>query len=202
MAKDSGKPDSGGAGDGKTAGGKASESAGWGFDAVPDALRDAGKRAADLAQNPYARSLLAAGLVAAAAALAANRNTREATRRNLKSATAAAEVAADQAGKVGLAIVNAATEAVQHMLSLAGIGGAASDAKSEAKSAEPATVAPAPKTRAARAKPAAEANKPAAKPPTRAATAKVAKKPATKKAARPESAAKPAASRTRARKTS
>ncbi len=42
------------------------------WDAIPEALRDAGRRATDLAQNPYARSLLAAGLVTAAAALAAN----------------------------------------------------------------------------------------------------------------------------------
>ncbi|WP_166038954.1 hypothetical protein, partial [Sphingosinicella sp. YJ22] len=32
-------------------------------EAIPDALREAGRRAADLAQNPVARSLLAAGLV-------------------------------------------------------------------------------------------------------------------------------------------
>ena len=34
-------------------------------DAIPDALREAGRRAAELAQNPVARSLLAAGLVTA-----------------------------------------------------------------------------------------------------------------------------------------
>lgn len=88
------------------------------WDAIPDALREAGRRATDLAQNPYARSLLAAGLVTAAAALAANKNVRETTRRNLKDATDAAEVAADNAGKIGVAIINAATEAVQRMINL------------------------------------------------------------------------------------
>ena len=34
----------------------------------PDALKEAGQKAAELAQNPVARSMLAAGLVAAAAA--------------------------------------------------------------------------------------------------------------------------------------
>src|SRR5690349_9174486 len=116
-----------GSGANKGAGDKSdSNDSNWAFDAIPDALRDAGKRAADLAQNPYARSLLAAGLVAAAAALAANKNVRDATKRNLKEATDAAEVAAENAGKVGLAIINAATEAVQRMMSLAGASGTAS----------------------------------------------------------------------------
>src|SRR6476469_9919076 len=34
-------------------------------DRIPDALKEAGRRAADLARNPVARSLLAAGLVTA-----------------------------------------------------------------------------------------------------------------------------------------
>ena len=40
--------------------------------AFPDALKEAGQRAAELAQNPVALSMMAAGLVAAAAALPAN----------------------------------------------------------------------------------------------------------------------------------
>jgi hypothetical protein len=110
------------------------------WDAIPEALRDAGRRATDLAQNPYARSLLAAGLVTAAAALAANKNVRDATRRNLKDASDAAEVAADNAGKVGAAIINAATEAVQRMLNLASTGGgeAAEAAAPSTPAAEPA----------------------------------------------------------------
>lgn len=104
-----------GAGAGKD---KGDADAGWGMDAIPDALKEAGRRAAELSQNPYARGLLAAGLVAAAAALASNKNVRDTTRRNLRGATEAAEVAAENAGKIGLAIVNAATEAVQSMLNL------------------------------------------------------------------------------------
>ena len=124
MAKDSDTAKGDGA-KGHESNGEAGESAGWTFDAMSDTLRDAVKRAGDLAQNPYARGLLAAGMAAAAAALVANKNAREATRRNVKGATEAAEAAAHQASEVGVAIVNAATEAVQHMLSLAGIGGAA-----------------------------------------------------------------------------
>ena len=37
-------------------------------EALGDALKEAGQRAAELAQNPIARSMLAAGLVSAAAA--------------------------------------------------------------------------------------------------------------------------------------
>ncbi|WP_395614626.1 hypothetical protein, partial [Allosphingosinicella sp.] len=55
-------------------------------DFIPDALREAGKRAADLARNPVARSLLAAGLVTAAAALAANKNVRDTAKRSAKGA--------------------------------------------------------------------------------------------------------------------
>ena len=40
--------------------------------AFPDALKEAGQRAAELAQNPVARRMMAAGLGAAAAALTAN----------------------------------------------------------------------------------------------------------------------------------
>lgn len=118
----------------KPAGGQAkqpkqdSESSSWGFEAIPDALRDAGRRASDLAQNPYARSLLAAGLVTAAAALAANKNVRDATKRNIKAATDAAEVGAENAAKIGTAIIDAATEAVQRLIALGGLAGAAGEA--------------------------------------------------------------------------
>jgi hypothetical protein len=118
--------------DDKKAGGEGGDAGGaWSFDSIPDALREASKRAADLAKNPYAQGLLAAGMVAAAAALASNKNARESMKRNLRGATEAAEVAADNAGKVGLAIINAATEAVQHMLSLT-TGAAAAAAKEAA----------------------------------------------------------------------
>jgi hypothetical protein len=110
-----------------------------------EALRDAGRRAADLAQNPYARSLLAAGLVAAAAALASNRSVREATRRNVKAMTEAAEVGAENAGRIGVAIVNAATEAVQRMLNLGGaVAGGAGGPASAGEPSAPAPAAPEP----------------------------------------------------------
>jgi hypothetical protein len=45
------------------------------------ALRDIGQKAADLANNPIARSMLAAGLVTAAAALTANTKARQNARK-------------------------------------------------------------------------------------------------------------------------
>ena len=114
------------------------------WDAIPEALRDAGRRASEMAQNPYARSLLAAGLVTAAAALAANKNVRDTTRRNLKEATDAAEVAADNASKIGAAIINAATEAVQRMINLAGAAATPSEGTEPAAPPE-AAPQPAPK---------------------------------------------------------
>jgi hypothetical protein len=71
MAKDGGDGQAGGKKDQSDKREAEEGSAAW--EAIPEALRDAGKRATDLAQNPYARSLLAAGLVTAAAALAANK---------------------------------------------------------------------------------------------------------------------------------
>ena len=64
--------------------------------------------------QPVARSLLAAGLFTAAAALAANKNVRDsqASARNAReAAAAAADAAADSANKIGAAMINAATEA-------------------------------------------------------------------------------------------
>jgi len=167
---------------------KPEEAAGW-TDGISDALRDASKKASDLAQNPYARSLLAAGLVAAAAALASNKNVREVTRRNLRTATEAVEVGADNAGKIGVAIVNAATEAVQHLLSLTGAASAAAAAAKPATGKAKATPAPKPK---APAKPRAAAKPAAKKAP--AAKAAAPRKPAAKSTAKPATArAKPAA---------
>lgn len=170
----------------------------FGWDALPEALRDAGKRAADLAQNPYARSLLAAGLVAAAAALASNKKVREASRRNLKNAAEAVEVGTDSAGRIGLAMVNAATEAVQAVLNLGGLAtGEGSDtpaaAAAPANEADKATPAKAPAARSRAAKPAA-------------AKAGAAKKPAPAKASAakrspPRSVDKPAAAKPAAAKS-
>jgi hypothetical protein len=87
---------------------------------TPAPLREAGRRAADLARNPVARSLLAAGLVTAAAALAANKNVRDSAKRGARNAReaaeAAADAAADNANKIGAAMINAATEAVRRMM--------------------------------------------------------------------------------------
>ncbi len=100
-----------------TSGGKNEAGGRSASDMIPDALREAGKRAAELARNPVARSLLAAGLVTAAAALAANKNVRDTARRGAKgareAAEAAADAAADSASKIGAAMIDAATEAVR-----------------------------------------------------------------------------------------
>jgi hypothetical protein len=85
-------------------------------DKYAKALRDAGQKASELAQNPVARSMLAAGLVAAAAALTANQKVRSNTRKAMQDAADNAEAAADTASKVGAAIVTAATEAVRKMM--------------------------------------------------------------------------------------
>lgn len=88
--------------------------------AEADALREAGRRAAELAQNPVARSLLAAGLVTAAASLAANKSFRHAAKKSARAAQdaaeAAAEAAAENASKIGAAMIEAATEAVRRMM--------------------------------------------------------------------------------------
>ena len=162
----------------KSAGKGAPKDEGGGYmDAVAEALRDAGKRASDLAQNPYARSLLAAGLVAAAAALASNKNVRDVTKRNLRAATDAVEVGADNAGKIGLAIVNAATEAVQRMLTLGAVAGGAASTGGAAK---------------AKSSTAPKRAKPAAKAPARKAPAKSAAKPTKAATSTAKSAAAPA----------
>jgi hypothetical protein len=159
------------------------------WDAIPKALKEAGQRATDLAQNPYARGLLAAGLVTAAAALAANKNVRDTTRRNVKdateAATEAAEVAADNAGKIGVAIINAATEAVQRMLNLSAEAAGAAATEEEAAATQTAADAP---------KPAGDA--PAAKAPRR-------KQPATVGGGKAKtSASKPTAAKSGAKKAS
>src|SRR3954465_9044681 len=110
MAK-SGEPKSGG-------GGKKGRAAA----AFPDALKEAGQRAAELAQNPVARSMMAAGLVAAAAALTANSRVRKTVSDASRDALDTAEAPADSASKIGAAIVTAATEAVRRMLSAGGGG--------------------------------------------------------------------------------
>src|SRR6476469_7511468 len=114
----SGQPKSGGGG------GKARTAAA----AFPDALKEAGQRAAELAQNPVARSMMAAGLVAAAAARTANSRVRKTVSDASRDALDTAEAAADSATKIGAAIVTAATEAVRRMLSPGGSSAGGSSA--------------------------------------------------------------------------
>ena len=173
-------------------------------DKMQQALRDAGNKAAELAQNPVARSMLAAGLVTAAAALTSSQKVRstvrDASREALDNAEAAANTAADNASKIGAAIVTAATDAVRRLMAANGgttakRQGAASTAtgatakKTPAKKRTPRTAgaktpaarkAAAPKTAAG----ASTASKPAArkKPATKRNPATRARKPAAKPA--------------------
>lgn len=93
-----------------------------GMDRLPDALREAGAKAAELAQNPIARSMLAAGLVTAAAALTSSSKVRSGVREATRDALDSADAAADSAGKIGAAIVTAATEAVRRFMASSGAG--------------------------------------------------------------------------------
>jgi hypothetical protein len=70
----------------------------------------------ELANNPMARSMLAAGLVAAAAALTTNQKVRQSAKKAGQDALDGAGVAADNASKIGAAIVTAAAEAVRRLL--------------------------------------------------------------------------------------
>src|SRR3954471_5080491 len=89
-------------------------------DKIPDALREAGRPAADLARNPVARGMLIATLATAAAALATNKNIRESAKKNARkaqsAAEAAADAAADSANRIGAAMIDAATDAVRRMM--------------------------------------------------------------------------------------
>jgi hypothetical protein len=70
----------------------------------------------ELANNPMARSMLAAGLVAAAAALTTNQKVRQSAKKAGQDALDGAGAAADNASKIGAAIVTAAAEAVRRLL--------------------------------------------------------------------------------------
>ncbi len=173
---------------------------GFNMDAVPEALRYAGRRAAELAQNPVARSLLAAGLVAVAAGLATNKNVRETTRRNVREAQRATadafDVAGDNANKMGAAIVNAVSDAVHKMVSAGAelVSSGDGDKGSTARSNTPAPT-PAPARRKAEGAKATPARKPraakAAGGEPKAKAAPRSRKPATAKS----DAAKPASRR-------
>lgn len=82
-------------------------------------LGGATDKLAELAQNPMARSMLAAGLVTAAAALTANQKVRQSAKKAGREAMDGAEAAADNASKVGAAIITAATDAVRRFMATA-----------------------------------------------------------------------------------
>lgn len=89
-----------------------------GGDRIPAALKEFGQKAADLAQNPVARSVIAAGLVTAAAALTANQKVRDTARKTAKDAADATEEAAANATRVGEALVTAAADTFRKLFNL------------------------------------------------------------------------------------
>lgn len=152
---------------------------------IPKTLRDTGKAAVKLAQNPVARELLSAGLIAAAAAVTANTRARKAVKQGGKDTAdalgEAATGAAQNASKLGTAIIDAAGNAAERFL---GAGSAASG-----RSASSAPKGPAKSKKSAKS-PSSATRKPAAK---KAAAPKVKASTVNSSAAKP--AAKPAASK-------
>lgn len=164
-----------------------------------DSLREAGQKAAELAKNPVARNMFAAGLVTAAAALTANKKFRGNVAKAGKEAEKAAASSVDNASKIGAAIIGAATDAVRKLMG----------AEEETLASKPARKTAAKK----RAKPAAKksAAKSAAKPKAKSdgaaattTTAKAQPKPKAKasapKRAKPASDTPKTAPKSRARK--
>lgn len=165
-------------------------------------MSSATDKLSELAQNPVARSMLAAGLVAAAAALSTNEKVRQGAKKAGRDALDGAEAAADNASKIGAAIVTAATETVRRLMagaSRSGSGGAAKSRSNSAKSGSTRTGAAAKPKTAARSKTAAKpkaktARKPAAKSSASAGRTKSASSPAKPRSAakrKPAGAAKP-----------
>lgn len=89
---------------------------------IPKTLRDSGKAAIKLAQNPAARELLSAGLVAAATAVAANSRARKAAMDGGREAAdamgEATAKASDSAAKFSAALAGAAGIAAQRFFGL------------------------------------------------------------------------------------
>jgi len=89
---------------------------------IPKSLRDSGKAAIKLSQNPAARELLSAGLMAAATAIAANSRARKAAMDSGQQAKDAmgdaVHSASDSATKIGAALVGAASVAAQRFFKL------------------------------------------------------------------------------------
>lgn len=87
-------------------------------DRIPAALREFGQKAAELAQNPIARSVIAAGLVTAAAALTANQKVRDTAKKAARDAADTTEEAAANATRLGEALVTAATDTFRRMFNV------------------------------------------------------------------------------------
>ncbi len=167
-----------------------------------DSLREAGQKAAELAKNPVARNMFAAGLVTAAAALTANKKFRSNVKQAGKEAEKAATSTADNASKIGAAIIGAATDAVRKLMGSeeetlaskpARKPAARKSTKSAAKKAAPKASAGKAKAKASDTTTSSAASKPKAKTaaPKRAKagtdTPKAASKPRARKAAAAES---------------
>lgn len=96
---------------------------------IPKGLRDSGNAAMKLAQSPMARELLSAGLAAAAAAVVANgraRKTAQQSGEEIKDTmSGAVNAAAESAGKIGTAFVEAASVAAQQIFAAGKMNSAA-----------------------------------------------------------------------------
>jgi len=170
-------------------------------DKLQKALQDAAARAAELSKSPVARSMLAAGLVTAAAALTANKKLRDNARKAGRDAADGVEAAADNASRIGAAIVTAATDAVRKIMASFGEEEATPAARKPA-ARKPAAKKPAakkPATRTAKPRAAAAKTSAATKAPAKTTRAKPAAKRAGAKsgarggAAKPRGKGKPAA---------
>jgi hypothetical protein len=105
-----------------------------GGDRIQQQIRDFAQKAADLAQNPVARTMIAAGLVTAAAAITANKKVRDNAKKAGRDAVDSAEDAAEAAGRIGTAVVSAAADAFRKVMNLGGEedSGASSSSKEDA----------------------------------------------------------------------
>src|SRR3546814_11206044 len=77
---------------------------------INEALRDEGQKAAELAKNPVARSMLVGGMVTAAAAFPSSRKVREREKEQRLDLGDSREAAADSARQAEPAINNSGTQ--------------------------------------------------------------------------------------------
>lgn len=89
-----------------------------GADFLPPQFREFAQKAVELANNPVARTMFAAGLVTAAAALTANKKVRENARKAGREAMDTAEEAAETASRMGTAMATAASDAFRKMMNI------------------------------------------------------------------------------------